>query len=99
MTRRREAVEIRLGLDSARQQLHEVVPAARDPRSDGLSAVFSLAGRGAIFIGIGLFFVQQFVGINAVIYYSSANLPRIGRHDGRNSVWPARPAYCLRWSM
>ena len=28
-------------------------PPARDPRLDGLSTVFSLAGRGAIFIGIG----------------------------------------------
>ena len=72
-----EGVETRLGLNSARQQLHEVVPVARDPRLDGVSAVFSLAGRGAIFIGIGLFFVQQFVGINAVIYYSPANLPKL----------------------
>ncbi len=72
-----KAVETRLGLDSSDQQLHEVLPPARDPRLDGLSAVFSLAGRGAIFIGIGLFFVQQFVGINSVIYYSTANLQKL----------------------
>jgi SP family galactose:H+ symporter-like MFS transporter len=71
------AVETRLGLDSSHQHLHQVVPPARDPRLDGLSVVFSLAGRGAIFIGIGLFFVQQFVGINAVIYYSTANLQKL----------------------
>ena len=46
MTRRRRRCEIRLGLDSARQQIHEAIPAARDPRLDGLSTVFSLAGRG-----------------------------------------------------
>lgn len=72
-----EAVETRLGIDTTHEQLHEIIPLARDPRLDGLSAVFSLAGRGAIFIGIGLFFVQQFVGINAVIYYSAANLPKL----------------------
>ena len=71
------AVRTRLGVDSSHQQIHEIDPLARNPRLDGLSAVFSLAGRGAIFIGIGLFFVQQFVGINAVIYYSTANLQRL----------------------
>ena len=68
-----EAVRIRLGIGSSQQEIQELSPAP-GPRSDGLSAVFSLAGRGAIFIGIGLFFVQQFVGINAVIYYSTTNL-------------------------
>jgi MFS family permease len=69
------AVRVRLGLDSSR--IHEIDPPARDPHGDGLPGLFSLAGRGAIFIGVGVFFVQQFVGINAVIYYSSANLPRL----------------------
>lgn len=72
-----KAVRARLGLDSPHQQIHEIDPPARAPSSDGLSTVFSLAGRGAIFVGIGLFFVQQFVGINAVIYYSTANLQRL----------------------
>lgn len=72
-----KAVETRLGLDNSSEELGEVLPTVRDNRSDGLSAVFSLAGRGAIFIGIGLFFVQQFVGINAVIYYSAANLEKL----------------------
>ena len=72
-----EVVDSRLGLDSAHEQLREVIPPAGDSRVVGLSAVFSLAGRSAIFIGIGLFLVQQFVGINAVLYYSSANLPKL----------------------
>lgn len=72
-----QAVRTRLGLDSSHKRLHDVFPPARDPHSDGLPAVFSLAGRATIFIGIGLFFVQQFVGINAVIYYSSANLQNL----------------------
>lgn len=71
------AVRIGLGLESSHQQIHQIDPSVRDPRADGLPAVFSLAGRGAIFIGIGLFFVQQFVGINAVIYYSTANLSKL----------------------
>lgn len=71
------AVRTRLGLDNSHQHIHEIDPPARDPGVNGLPGVFSLAGRGAIFIGVGLFFVQQFVGINAVIYYSSANLPRL----------------------
>jgi sugar porter (SP) family MFS transporter len=70
------AVRTRLGLDGP-HQIHEILPPERDPGSDGLSTVFSLAGRGAIFIGIGLFFVQQFVGINALIYYSTANLEQL----------------------
>ncbi len=72
-----KAVRVRLGTDnsaSSHQHIHEIDPPSRETRFDGLSAVFSLAGRGAIFIGIGLFFVQQFVGINAVIYYSTASL-------------------------
>jgi sugar porter (SP) family MFS transporter len=70
------AVETQLGLDSTSGELRGVHSTARDARS-GLSAVFSPAGRGAIFIGIGLFFVTQFVGINAVIYYSTANLKKL----------------------
>jgi sugar porter (SP) family MFS transporter len=72
-----KAVRTRLGLDTSHQQIHEIDPPTREPRVDGLPAVFSLAGRGAIFFGIGLFFVQQFVGINAVIYYSTANLSKL----------------------
>lgn len=37
-------VEARLGLDSSHEQLHEVIPPARDPRLDGLSAVFLRGG-------------------------------------------------------
>lgn len=84
-----QAVEARLGLDGPSQELGEILPAAREPHSDGVSAVFSLAGRGAIFIGIGLFFVQQFVGINAVIYYSAANLHKLT--DARAEFGVANP--------
>ncbi|MGE2724481.1 sugar porter family MFS transporter [Mycolicibacterium pulveris] len=72
-----QAVRARLGIDNAHQRIREIDFPARDLHVDGLHTVFSLAGRGAIFIGIGLFFVQQFVGINAVLYYSAANLPRL----------------------
>lgn len=68
-------IHTRLGRDSSQPHL----PAAPEARPDGLSSVFSLAGRTAIFIGVGLFLVQQFVGINAVIYYASADLVNSSR--------------------
>ena len=68
------AVQARLGLDGAKQEIDAISSLPAQGRSDDLSEVFSLAGRGAIFIGIGLFFVQQFVGINAMIYYSTSSL-------------------------
>jgi Sugar (and other) transporter len=46
-------------------------------RPDDLSEVFSVAGRFAIFMGIGLFFVQQFVGINAMLYYPTSSLKQL----------------------
>ena len=50
-----------------------------------LASVVSLAGRTALFICVGLFFVQQFVGINAVIYYTTANMGELTEllHLGR----------------
>jgi sugar porter (SP) family MFS transporter len=54
-------------------------------RSGGLSQVFSLAGRTALFVCVGLFFVQQFVGINAVIYYTTGSMGELAEllHLGR----------------
>lgn len=64
----------RLGLASSKTELQTVDAIVRESRSEGIAELFSLAGRGALFLGIGLFFVQQFVGINTVIYYSAASL-------------------------
>jgi len=64
----------RLGLQEARPQIEALGQMERDGSAEDLSASFSLAGRAALFIGIGLFFVQQFVGINTVIYYSASSL-------------------------
>ena len=77
------------GLTARRRGLRQESSAGREVRRDGLSAVFSLAGRGAIFVGMGLFFVQQFVGINAIIYYSTANLPNwpVRRIDVGRRAW------------
>lgn len=69
-----EAVLERLGEHGAKPDIADLGALAREGRPENLAEVFSLAGRGAVFLGIGLFFVQQFVGINAVIYYSAASL-------------------------
>lgn len=71
------AVQARLGADCSGQDIDTIGARADEHRPDDLSQVFSLAGRGAIFIGIGLFFVQQFVGINAMVYYSTASLSKL----------------------
>jgi sugar porter (SP) family MFS transporter len=68
------AVLDRLGLAASKPEIEALGPMAREGRSEDLSALFSLAGRAAIFLGVGLFFVQQFVGINVVIYYSASSL-------------------------
>jgi sugar porter (SP) family MFS transporter len=74
------AVLDRLGLHGSKRDIEEIGPFAREERSDDLSNLFSLAGRGAIFLGIGLFFVQQFVGINTVIYYSAWSLGKLAEN-------------------
>lgn len=71
------AVLDRLGLHSSKGEIEALGPLAREGRSDDLSSLFSLAGRGAIFTGVGLFFVQQFVGINMVIYYSTSSFSKL----------------------
>ena len=64
----------RLGLADSKAELQAIDSIARESRPEGIAELFSLAGRGALFLSIGLFFVQQFVGINTVIYYSAASL-------------------------
>lgn len=68
------AVLDRLERRGSKHEIEAIEAPADDGRSGDLADVFSLAGRAAIFVGIGLFFVQQFVGINAVIYYSASSL-------------------------
>ncbi len=67
------AVLDRLGRSESGHEITSVRP-QREGRSGELAQVFSLSGRNALFICVGLFFVQQFVGINAVIYYTSASI-------------------------
>ncbi len=73
------AVLDRLGLQEAKGDIEALGRMAQDGSAEDLAASFSLAGRAAIFIGIGLFFVQQFVGINTVIYYSASSLGELAK--------------------
>jgi sugar porter (SP) family MFS transporter len=81
-----QAIMDRLGRSGSVVEIEAIEPHSDDPRSGGLVEVFSLAGRAAIAVGIGLFFVQQFVGINAIIYYPSSlelsNALHFGLSDG-----------------
>ena len=70
----------RLGLQEARAEIEALGQMVQDGGTEDLSASFSLAGRAALFIGIGLFFVQQFVGINTVIYYSASSLSELSKN-------------------
>jgi len=47
-------------------------PAEPGTGGERLREVFSLAGRRALFLCVGLFAFQQFVGINALLYYAAA---------------------------
>jgi sugar porter (SP) family MFS transporter len=85
------AVLDRLGRRDSALDIEAIEAPADDPRSSGLAEVFSLAGRAAIAVGIGLFFVQQFVGINAIIYYPSSlelsNALHFGLSEGPSLVF------------
>jgi len=80
------AARARLGLDAAAVEpdAPETVPAG----ADALTAVFGLAGRRALLLGVAIFFFQQFVGINTVLYFAPASLgdldftPGIGAEGG-----------------
>ena len=78
------AVLARLGRRESELEITSIRP-EYEGRSGGLTHVFSLAGRSALFICVGLFFVQQFVGINAVIYYTTASMGELAEvlHLGR----------------
>ena len=41
---------------------------------DQFRDVFGLAGRRALFLCVAIFFFQQFVGINMVLYYAPSSL-------------------------
>ncbi|MGE2726276.1 sugar porter family MFS transporter [Mycolicibacterium pulveris] len=73
---RQAAVAVLRRIDStgSTEEIDAISRIPRDGRSDDLAEVFSLASRGAVFVAIGLFFVQQFVGLNAMIYYSTSSL-------------------------
>lgn len=70
----------RLGLQETRPDIEALGRMAHDGSAEDPAASFSLAGRSALFIGIGLFFVQQFVGINTVIYYSASSLSQLSQN-------------------
>ncbi|KAA0109556.1 sugar porter family MFS transporter [Mycolicibacterium sp. P1-5] len=59
----------RLGRGDGPRVIQGIDALADDRRSAQLAQVFSLAGRTAIVTGVGLFLVQQFVGINAIVYH------------------------------
>ncbi|MBV8189828.1 MAG: sugar porter family MFS transporter [Alphaproteobacteria bacterium] len=69
----------RLGTGAAKGEIETIGALASTDRPEGLADLFSLAGRGALFLGVGLFFVQQFVGINTVIYYSGASFAALSK--------------------
>jgi MFS family permease len=81
------AVLARLGRSESELEITSIRP-EDEGRSGGLTHVFSLAGRSALFICVGLFFVQQFVGINAVIYYTTASIRRAIARAGRKAKVP-----------
>ena len=71
------AVEARLGADGSAGDIDTLAAIGNEHRPDDLSEVLSVAGRFAMTTGVGLFFVQQFVGINAMLYYSSSSLKQL----------------------
>ncbi len=82
--REREATE---SLTRLRDRAHDVpaeiaeivrVANAESDHATGLGALFDPAIRPALIVGMGLFFLQQLSGINAVIYYA----PQIFNHAG-----------------
>jgi sugar porter (SP) family MFS transporter len=87
------AVEARLGLEGSAQGIDTLAAMADERRPDDLSEVFSVAGRFAIFLSIGLFFVQQFVGINAMFYYSTSSLKELA--DNLNLDFSDAPGVML----
>jgi sugar porter (SP) family MFS transporter len=55
-------------------ELEPVVAAVPATENDQLRDVFALAGRRALLLCVAIFFFQQFVGINTVLYYAPSIL-------------------------
>ena len=51
------------------------------------SDLFKSPVSGALFIAVGLFIVQQFVGINTVIYYAPSIFKEAGMESARADIW------------
>jgi sugar porter (SP) family MFS transporter len=64
----------KLKQDRFESELKPIMPVGSEMGRDHLRDMFGLAGRKALFLCVAIFFVQQFVGINAVLYYAPSNL-------------------------
>lgn len=60
-----------------------------DKRRAGFSEVFKPWLRNALIIAVGIMFIQQFVGINTVIYYSPKIFMIVGFEGARAAIWGA----------
>jgi sugar porter (SP) family MFS transporter len=73
----------KLKQDRFDSELRPIMPASSETERDQLRDIFALAGRKALFLCIAIFFFQQFVGINTVLYYAPSILTNnIGFSDG-----------------
>jgi sugar porter (SP) family MFS transporter len=54
-------------------ELEPVVAAVSGTEREQFRDLFSLAGRRALFLCVGIFFFQQFVGINTILYYGPSS--------------------------
>ncbi len=61
----------------------------KDKKQAGISEVFKPWLRNALIIAVGIMFIQQFVGINTVIYYSPKIFMIVGFEGARAGIWGA----------
>jgi SP family galactose:H+ symporter-like MFS transporter len=61
----------------------------KDKKRPGFREVFRPWLRSALIIAVGIMFVQQFVGINTVIYYSPKIFMIVGFEGARAGIWGA----------
>ena len=61
----------------------------KDKEKAGFSEVFKPWLRSALIIAVGIMFIQQFVGINTVIYYSPKIFMIAGFEGARAAIWGA----------
>ncbi|MEQ8651596.1 MAG: sugar porter family MFS transporter [Kiloniellales bacterium] len=64
------AREVMTALGRDAERLGDLAPDASAAPKDSLTALFSIAGRRALSLCVLLFLFQQFVGINAVLYFA-----------------------------